>query len=198
MNSTDLAKDPIIIDLRRSIDNMDISFLNLLAERMRVVDKIMRLKRSRKIDLNRSEARINDMRRLIEMSVDLKMESVFFRKILDLVFQDAMIRFDSPPADQSTPPICDGAELEVLRTTLFNLDKSLCLILAERFKVVKRIGSYKCRRGIPFLDRTRWRQVLDHKIATAKSIDISATLVRDIFTAIHEVALNIEERISDR
>ena len=195
INSAQLAKDPLMIDLRKSIDNLDTSFIKLLTERMRVVGKIIYLKKSYKIDLNRSEARIEDMRQLIELSVELKLESIFFQKILDLVFQDALVRFGDQTNDTSMESIGSGWDLDALRLTLLNLDKSLCLVLAERFKVVKRIGTYKHKLGIPPLDKTRWQHILDHKVATAESMDVSPPLIKDVFTAIHEVALNIEDQM---
>ena len=137
MSPIDLTKDPLMIDLRKSIDYMDISFINLLTERMRVVGKVIYIKNRQEIDLKRSEARKEDMRELIEMSINLKLESVFFQKILDLVFQDALAQFGDQSSDESMDVICNGLSLDNLRLTLFNLDKSLCLVLAERFRSLK-------------------------------------------------------------
>ncbi len=197
MSPIDLTKDPLMIDLRKSIDYMDISFINLLTERMRVVGKVIYIKNRQEIDLKRSEARKEDMRELIEMSINLKLESVFFQKILDLVFQDALAQFGDQSSDESMDVICNGLSLDNLRLTLFNLDKSLCLVLAERFKVVKDIGIYKHGLGIPALDKNRWQQVLDHKVGIAKSVGVSSSLIKDIFNSIHEVALSIEEQMTD-
>ena len=195
MNGAELAKDPVMIDMRKSIDYMDISFINLLTERMRVVGKIIHIKNLRKIDLNRSEARKEDMQKLIEMSTEAKLESIFFQKILDLIFEDALAQFFGQDNDSSMNLVCRGLQLEKLRLTLLNLDKSLCLVLAERFKIVKRIGFYKNDLGIAPLDMERWQQVLNHKIVIAKSVGVSVSLIKDIFNAIHEVALNIEAQI---
>ena len=93
--------------------------------------------------------------------------------------------------------ICTELNPDRLRLTLLNLDKSLCLVLAERFKVVKSIGLYKHMLQIPPLDPVRWQQVLDHKIVIAKSVGVSPSLIEDIFNAIHEVALSIEDQMAD-
>ena len=198
MSSSDLAKDPLMIDHRKSIDYLDISLLNLMTERMRVVEKIIFIKRVEQVDLNQSEARREDMKKLIEMSVELKMESVFFQKILDLVFQDALEQFKDPPdtpQNQNLKLICEGLGLDPLRQTLYNLDRTLCLLLAERFKVVKRIGRHKHGLRIPPLDPVRWDQVLNNKIKIAKALGVSISLTKEIFNAIHEVSLSIEENI---
>lgn len=197
MVSTDLTKDPLMIDLRKSIDYMDISFINLLTERMRAVSKIIFLKDKKHLNLVRSDARKQDMRELIEMSIQLKLESSFFQNILDLVFEDALTQYGHDEDHEGMDVICEGLNLDQLRLTLLNLDKSLCLVLAERFKIVKRIGLYKHSLGISPLDKVRWKQVLDHKVVIAKSVGVSADLIQDIFNAIHEVALSIEDQMMD-
>ena len=144
----DIGQDPVIIDMRKSIDHFDVSFLHLLAERVRLVGKIMHVKHKLKIDLEQSEARKGDMKDLIEISLQLKLEKTFFRNILDLVFQDAMEQFNSGKLitnPEATDDICQGLNLEDLRDSLLNLDKSICHVLAERFRIVKRIGLYKLK-----------------------------------------------------
>ncbi|MEN8189321.1 MAG: chorismate mutase [Thermodesulfobacteriota bacterium] len=195
-SSPDLAKDPRMIDYRKSIDYLDISLLNLMTERMRVVEKIILIKRLQNVDLKQSEARREDMKKLIEMSVELKMESVFFQRILNLIFQDAIEQFESVSSDPQAEHheiICKGLRIDSLRQTLYNLDRTLCLLLAERFKIVKRIGIYKHELKVPPLDPVRWEQVLNNKIKIARALGVSVSLIKEIFNAIHEVSLSIEE-----
>ncbi len=199
MDSKKLAKDPVMIDMRKSIDHFDVSFLHLLAERVRVVWKIMQIKRMKKIDPGQSEARKEDMKNLIEMSVQLKLEKTFFGKILNLVFQDAMEQFNagkSISSQEQVESICAGLSLEDLRNNLLNLDRSICLVLAERFRIVKRIGYYKDKLQIPPLDSERWEQVMKTKAEVARSLGISVSLIHDIYNAIHEVSLNLEDEIA--
>ena len=196
----DLSKDPLIIDMRESIDRFDISFLHLLSERMRIVKKIMFIKFLRQIDLSQSDARKEDMQELIEMSVRLSLEKKFFKRILDLVFQDAIEQFNEKEVEEnrdSLEKVCAPYSLDNLRNSLLNLDKSLCFILAERFCVVKEIGIYKDQLNVPPLDPKRWQDVLDNKVEIAKKINLSKSLVKNIFNSIHEVSLDIERRIEE-
>ena len=198
MDSKQLALDPVMIDMRKSIDHFDVSFLHLLAERVRVVGKIMQLKQQQQIDLGQSEARREDMKNLIEMSSQLKLEKKFFSKILDLVFQDAMEQFNAGKlieSPETVAAVCSGLSLDDLRNNLLNLDKSICLVLAERFRIVKRIGEYKGKLGVPPLDQERWNEVLKTKAEVSRSLGISVSLIRDIYNAIHEVSLNLEREI---
>ncbi len=200
MSQVTIDSDPSIIDMRKSIDHFDVSFLHLLAERVRTVGKIMHVKQAQKIDLEQSEARKEDMKNLIEMSVQLKLERTFFKKILDLVFQDAMEQFnagkliDNPEAIEE---ICAELSIDDLRDNLLSLDKSLCLVLSERFRIVKRIGAYKFKLKVPPLDQKRWNLVLETKSKVAQNLGISVPLIRDIYNSIHEVSLNIEREIAE-
>ncbi len=198
MSTRDLSKDLFMIDMRQSIDHFDASFLHLLSERMRVVRKIITLKQLLTLDLQQSNARKADMKELIEMSVQLKLEKHFFKKILDLVFQDAISQntVDAEPETSQVSLIEAGKlSLDEMRGSLLNLDKSICFVLAERFCIVKRIGIYKEQLNIPPLDTTRWQQVLDDKAEKAKELGISVDLIKNIFNAIHEVALVLEEDV---
>jgi len=193
-----LANDLLMIDMRQSIDHFDTAFLNLLAERTRIVNNIIVLKLEEGIDLQQSDARKEDMKVLIEMSVELKLEQHFFKKILDLVFQNAIMQHEQKiPENSLQGSIIDDKlqSLADLRKRLLNLDKALCIVLAERFCIVKKIGQYKEILNIPPLDPVRWQQVLQHKAETAQMLGINVSLVKEIYNAIHEVALAIEEDI---
>lgn len=198
MASPDLTRDPFMIDARQSIDHFDTAFLHLLYERMRLVHRIIALKERLQLDLKPSDARKEDMRDLIEMSVQLKLEPRFFKTVLDLVFQDAIAQHQKEgwKADENTEKNQpDNASLEDLRDSLLNLDKTICLVLAERFRIVKRIGRYKQQLGIPPLDASRWQQLLADKAEKAGQLGISVSLVENIFNAIHEIALVLEEDV---
>jgi len=117
-----------------------------------------------------------------------------------MVFQDAMEQFNSGKLVDSPEAmfeICNNLKIEDLRNNLLNLDKSLCLVLAERFRIVKRIGEYKNSLKIPPLDPVRWKQVLESKGKVAESLGISVSLIKDIYNSIHEVSLNIEHEIAE-
>jgi chorismate mutase len=198
MGGTDLTKDLTIADLRISIDNIDASFLRLLAERMRVVRKIIQIKKTAQVDLGQSQERRQDITELVEMSVQLELKKAFFERILDLIFLDAIGSYGQESDEQKDDmdEICTDLKLDDLRMNLKNLDKSLCIMLAERFRIVKRMGIYKHKIGVPPLDPTRWQLVLEDKINSAQSLNLSASLVKDIYNAIHQLSLDIEGEIA--
>jgi len=166
---------------------------------MRVVRKIIQIKKTDKIDLGQSQERRQDITELIEMSVQLELKKSFFERILDLIFLDAIDSYGYVVDEKNDEmnQICSGLSLDDLRMNLKNLDKSLCIMLAERFRIVKRMGIHKHKIGVPPLDAHRWQRLLDNKVQTAESLGLSASLVKEVYNAIHQLSLNIESEIAE-
>lgn len=85
--------------------------------------------------------------------------------------------------------------LDILRQNIDSIDDSIIKLLAERLRVVVKVGRYKKQRGITPLASARWKQVLTSKMAKAKSLGINPQLVKKIYNLIHAEALKIEENI---
>lgn len=198
MNKIDLSKDPVMQDLRKSIDNFDRSFMRLLAERMRVAEKIMFIKRQKKIEIPQSSARKADVNQLIEsISNELDLDMGFFRKILELVFQGALEQFREIRSPETLSIICQDFSLDDLRLSLLNLEKSIFYMLTERFRIVKTIGRYKKKLDVEPLDPSRWQQVLENKKEMAKQLNLNVKMIEDVFNTIHDAALDIEEIVEE-
>ena len=61
--------------------------------------------------------------------------------------------------------------------------------------VAGQIGSYKIKQRIPFLDQTRWEQILESKKLLAKECGVSPELIVDLFNRIHKEALRLENEL---
>ena len=192
MEFTILATDLYMLDMRRSIDNLDIAFLHLLAERMRVVEKILFLKKKQNLDISPSKERKEDLRHLLQISEQLNLERKFFQTILIQVFESALDEFTKKTDDAVMERVCADLVIGDLRLNLLNLEKSICHLLTERFRVVKRIGRYKKKLQVPPLDPQRWHLVLKEKKKIAHSLNLNEKMVEKVFNTIHQVALDIE------
>lgn len=85
-------------------------------------------------------------------------------------------------------------KLDVLRKRVDLADEKLLQVLAERFKVVSKIGEYKRAKKIPALDSKRWKIVLNSRIRIGKEYGLPKSLVEKIYEAIHEHSLELEEK----
>lgn len=192
MDSIKSVTDPYLMDMRKSIDNLDIAFIRILAERMRVIEKVLFLKKKLRLNLLPSDQRKDDLVHLTQISEQLNLDKKIFQTILDQVFESAIDQFQQKENNSIMKRICEDLTLEDLRMNLLNLEKSICHLLTERFRVVKRIGKYKKQLKIEPLDSKRWEQVLEEKKEIARSLNLNEPMIEKVFNSIHEVALNIE------
>lgn len=75
-------------------------------------------------------------------------------------------------------------ELEVLRREIDAVDERFVALLAERFRITRRVGRIKADRGLPAQDATREAQI-DAKVRRlAAEYDLDDTLVSDVLRAV--------------
>jgi len=63
-------------------------------------------------------------------------------------------------------------ELKSHRQSIDNIDAALIHMLAERFKVTKRVGVLKAEKGLPPADKSRERQQIERLRALAEAADL--------------------------
>jgi chorismate mutase len=85
--------------------------------------------------------------------------------------------------------------LKSLRKEIDQADDQLLKALVRRMDAVQQVGVYKKENNIPPLDESRWREVLDDKIAKAQDLGLSPEFVEDLYQIIHKHALKLEEDV---
>jgi chorismate mutase len=82
--------------------------------------------------------------------------------------------------------------LEDYRKSIDLLDAALVHILAERMRLVVKVGIFKSENNMEPLRPERWQEVLSTKKALGATLGLPESLIEEIYTAIHEHALKIE------
>lgn len=78
----------------------------------------------------------------------------------------------------------DTDELEVLRKEIDSVDERFVALLAERFRITRRVGRIKAERGLPAQDATREAQI-DAKVRRlATEFELDEGLVSDVLRAV--------------
>ena len=186
----------LIQDLRISIDNLDKTFMHLLAERMRLIERIFDYKRINKIDYNRSQSRQEDIALLRKALQSEGLSEEFTEFFFHSLFSSAMEKYQ----DHSHPTIDIkdfGIKLANLRSSRKNIETAMLSSLVERFKVVEMIGHVKAKNNMPALDEGRWSSLLNQKLALSAELGLAPELVESLFTRIHKEALTIEGHPED-
>jgi len=163
---------------RLSIDLLDRTLLDLLAERCRLV---------------RQNSDCAELRNEIWVAMGHYSEGAgrglsrnFMAKLGRILDQTARIDIASPLL---------GLEPNDLLGSMEVFDKAILLVLSERFKVVLRIGKIKRSQDIQPLDPRRWTALLNEREARGESLGIPKALIVKLFELIHEFALEIESKV---
>ena len=143
------------------------------------------------------------------------------QRSLDLVFEGLMIESHCNPAcalsdakQQLTPEELkdmlynqitvrdsdsDAKEwkdnIDQLRAKIDILDENLLYTLGARMKVSKQIGEYKKNNNIAILQTSRWDAVLAKVVTKGKEYGLSEGFLTDVFNAIHEASVEIQNQV---
>lgn len=88
------------------------------------------------------------------------------------------------------------AELARLRGSIDNMDSALVHLLAERFKVTKRVGELKARAGLPAADPAREAAQIERLRALAASADLDPEFAEQFLTFIVTEVVRHHEKIA--
>lgn len=136
------------------------------------------------------------------------------RSAIELHFDGLMIETHPDPdsalsdsAQQITPqalqalisalhaPAADSEddELRALRSEIDRLDDNILTLLTERMAIAERIGAYKRQHNLCILQPTRYRQLLDERMALGAKLGLDEKLVHELFSSIHEASILLQQ-----
>jgi len=86
-------------------------------------------------------------------------------------------------------------KLKDYRQSIDLIDNCIVRLIAERMRIVKKVGIWKKENNIQPLDKKRWLQVLNEKKKIADDIGLDPILINEIYELMHKHALKLEEGI---
>lgn len=106
-----------------------------------------------------------------------------------------MLLHDLVVRDADTDQLAYKETINQLRAKIDVIDENLISLLAQRMAVSRKIGKSKKENNIAILQTSRWEQVLQGVIKSGAEVGLPEGFVVDIFNAIHEnsVAIQNEE-----
>jgi chorismate mutase len=185
-------------DFRASIDNIDMAFMFLLAERMRIIVKAGLLKTKEGLDFEYSSEREEDLEKTFIFAEQRNVGRQVLEELFELVYQEALstmeqLRVASHVAELNEDFYRSG--LVDLRDSLYNIDQAICHALAERYHIVRKVAVFKKQQAMPALSPERWNAILKEKVKMAGQLGIRAGLVQDMMNCVHEESLRIERNL---
>lgn len=88
--------------------------------------------------------------------------------------------------------------LEGFRQSIDNIDAALIFILAERFKITKRVGAYKATAGLPAADPAREAAQVARLRELACAADLDPEFSEKFLRFVIDEVIRHHERMRDR
>ncbi len=85
--------------------------------------------------------------------------------------------------------------LELLRQDIDLMDERIIQILAERMKVVEKIGEYKKNNGVTILQVTRWDEILDKRTKLGVALNLQKDFVYKMLELVHSESIRKQNEI---
>lgn len=203
--------NPLLDDFRQSIDNIDNSFIFIIAERVRIIMKSICFKQQQHLPIRYSERRKQDLQKTIDIAVEHHLNEKFIRKLFDYIYHQAMLTNEQKnistayenrtygnsddKTNKNTIVNKDVGVIQDFQDSIYHLDVALCCLLAERYHLVKKIGILKKKYELPPLAANRWQKILSNKLTMAAALNLDVNFMKNIMEIIHEESLRIENEI---
>jgi len=85
-----------------------------------------------------------------------------------------------------------------LRTQIDKIDDLVFQKMAERMKIVEKIGDYKKQNGITILQVNRWDEILNKRIPYAKALNLSPDFAEKLLELIHSESIRKQTEIMNK
>ena len=85
--------------------------------------------------------------------------------------------------------------LEELRAVIDEIDADLLTKIAERFKVVNEIGSYKKKNNVTILQLERWREILDTRLAFGDAKGVNRSFLERFLHLVHDESIRLQNDV---
>ncbi len=85
--------------------------------------------------------------------------------------------------------------IDQLRAKIDVIDESLISALGARMQISRQIGEYKKNNNVAIVQASRWDSVLDKVIERGHRYGLSEKFLKDVFNAIHEASVEVQNEI---
>ncbi|MGV6860823.1 MAG: chorismate mutase [Putridiphycobacter sp.] len=89
-------------------------------------------------------------------------------------------------------------KLACLRSEIDEIDEKLLQILAERFKLIEEIGTYKKENNTTILQPDRWFEILNSRQILAEDLNLNALFIDKLLKIIHQESVGLQTKIMNK
>ena len=113
-------------------------------------------------------------------------------ELSDLLYNKLTVR----DVDSDSPEWKEN--IDQLRAKIDVIDENLLYALGARMKISRQIGEYKKENNIAIIQASRWDSLLGKVVEKGKEYGLAENFLNDVFNAIHEASVEIQNEIISR
>ena len=113
-------------------------------------------------------------------------------ELSDLLYNQLTVRDKDSDAPQWKENI------DQLRAKIDVIDENIVYALGSRMNISRKIGEYKKENNIAIIQTARWDKVFSKVLEKGKEYGLSEKFLSDVFTAIHEASVEVQNEIISR
>ena len=113
-------------------------------------------------------------------------------ELSDLLYNQVIVRDKDSDAPQWKENI------DQLRAKIDVIDENIVYALGSRMNVSRKIGEYKKENNIAIIQTARWDKVFSKVLEKGKEYGLTEKFLSDVFTAIHEASVEVQNEIISR
>ena len=98
-------------------------------------------------------------------------------------------------AKENTQSSYDMPELTELRMKIDSIDYHMFELLAQRLKIVNKIGRLKIDNNLSIFQLDRWREIVKTRLRISKELNLNSQLTKKIMQIIHKESIEQQSRI---
>ncbi len=98
-------------------------------------------------------------------------------------------------ADNDEENPFDNSELRHLRMGIDSIDYQMFELLAQRLKIVNKIGKFKINNNLSIFQLDRWREIVKTRLKISKELNLNPELTKKIMQIIHKESIEQQSRI---
>jgi len=88
----------------------------------------------------------------------------------------------------------EGAmQLELLRSTMDEIDEQILSLLASRMRISRQIGELKQIHSMPIIQPQRWEKVISSVMKSAETLGLDPEFIKDIYNRIHDASVSQQQ-----
>ena len=110
-------------------------------------------------------------------------------QLRDLLYNQVVVRDKDSDAPQWKENI------DQLRAKIDVIDENIVYALGSRMNISRKIGEYKKENNIAIIQTARWDKVFSKVLEKGKEYGLSEKFLSDVFTAIHEASVEVQNEI---